>query len=92
MNAGIMLVAVTIQEAAKSAGIVVLNERGSIRSTRQTLALAFLSALGFLIGEKGFLLVSLSVVSETRFAGALFNTGLLPVPLRISSSRQSSAD
>jgi hypothetical protein len=59
----------------------VLNERGSIRSTRQTLALAFLSALGFLIGEKGLLSVSLSVVSETRFAGALFNTGLLPVPL-----------
>jgi len=92
MNAGSMLVAGTIEEAPKSAGIVVLNERGSIRSTRQTLALAFLSALGFLIDEKGLLLVSLSVVSETRFAGALFNTGLLPVPLRISSSRQSSAD
>lgn len=81
MIAGIMGIAATIEELAKSAGIVVLHEHGQLRSARQTLALAFLSALGFLIGEKGLLLISLSVVSETRLSGALFNTGLLPVPL-----------
>jgi hypothetical protein len=81
MLAGIMVVAATIEELAKSAGIVVLNEHGLIRSARQMLALTFLSALGFLIGEKALLLVSLSVISETHLSGALFNTGLLPVPL-----------
>ncbi|MEW5718894.1 MAG: ABC transporter permease, partial [Chloroflexota bacterium] len=77
----IMGVAATIEEAAKSAGIAVLHERGMIRSTRQMFVLAFLSALGFLAGEKGLLLVTLSAVSQSRIAGALFNTGLLPVPL-----------
>ncbi len=81
MIGAIMGVAATIEEVAKSAGIAVLHERGLLRSTRQMLVLAFLSALGFLAGEKGLLLVTLSAVSQSRIAGVLFNTGLLPVPL-----------
>ncbi len=77
----ILIIAATIEEIAKSAGIVVLHERGFIHSTRQTFGLAFLSALGFLLGEKALLLVSLGVVSQSNLSGALFNSGLLPVPL-----------
>jgi hypothetical protein len=79
--AGILFVAATIEELAKSAGIAVLCEHGLIHSTRQVLTLTFLSALGFLIGEKGLLLITLSAVAQSSIAGALFNTGLLPVPL-----------
>jgi ABC-type Na+ efflux pump permease subunit len=79
--AGILFVAAIMEELAKSAGIAVLNEHGLIHSTRQVLTLTFLSALGFLIGEKALLLVTLSAVAQSSIAGALFNTGLLPVPL-----------
>jgi ABC-type Na+ efflux pump permease subunit len=79
--AGILFVAAILEELAKSAGIVVLREHGLIHSTRQVLTLTFLSALGFLVGEKGLLLVTLSAVAQSSIAGTLFNTGLLPVPL-----------
>ena len=79
--AGILFVAAIMEELAKSAGIAVLNEHGLIHSTRQVLTLTFLSALGFLIGEKALLLVTLSAVAQSSIAGALFNTGLLPMPL-----------
>ena len=79
---GVMfVVAAIIEEVAKSIGIVALIERGYVRSVKRLLALALLSAIGFLIGEKLILLVSLSVVSESAFAAALFNTGALIVPL-----------
>ena len=79
--AGLLVVAAGFEELVKSAGIVVLNEHGHIKSTRQVFILTFLSALGFLIGEKLLLLVSVSVVSESALSAALFNTGALIVPL-----------
>ncbi len=76
-----LLIAASIEEIAKSIGIIVLHEHGYVRSTRHVFALAFLSALGFLVGEKALLFVSVSAVAQSNLAGALFNTGLLPVPL-----------
>jgi hypothetical protein len=62
-------------------GIATLVEARVVISTRQVVALAFLSALGFLIGEKLLLLVSVSMVSQTFLSAALFNTGFLLIPL-----------
>ncbi len=81
MLGGALVVAATIEEVAKSAGIAVLVEQRVVHSTRQVLVLAFLSALGFLVGEKLLLLVSVSMVSQTMLSTALFNTGFLLIPL-----------
>jgi ABC-type Na+ efflux pump permease subunit len=80
---GVVLVAsALVEEVVKSIGIVVLAEHGKVRSIRHLLGLAFLSALGFLVGEKLLLLVSLSVVSDAPVAGALFGAGVfLLIPL-----------
>lgn len=75
---GVMLIASAfIEEVVKSVGITALAERGAIKSTREILALAFLSALGFLLGEKILLLLSISVVAKASVASALFGAGLL---------------
>jgi RsiW-degrading membrane proteinase PrsW (M82 family) len=71
-----------IEEVVKSIGLVVLVEHEVVKSTREMFGLAFLSALGFLIGEKLLLLVSISVVSQAPVAGALFGAGIfLLIPL-----------
>lgn len=74
---------VLVEEIAKSISIIVLAEQGFVRGIRQTLTYAFLSALGFLVGEKLLLFVSISVVTETELSRAIFssNTPLLIVPL-----------
>ena len=79
--AGVLIIAAIVEEIAKSIGIVTLLDRQLVRSGREVIALAFLSALGFLIGEKLLLLISLSVVSESLAAQTLFNTGALILPL-----------
>lgn len=76
-----LVAAAIVEEIAKSVGIAVLAEHGHVRTARQVIALAFLSALGFLIGEKALLFVSLGVVSQSVFSAALFNSGLLVAPL-----------
>jgi ABC-type Na+ efflux pump permease subunit len=78
---GTLLIAAVVEEVARSAGIVVLLENGIVRSTKQVLVLAFLSACGFLIGEKALTFLSLSIVSQSALAGALFNSGFLLAPL-----------
>jgi len=71
-----------IEEVVKTVGIVVLAERGVVSSVSEMLWLSFLSALGFLIGEKLLLLVSVSVVANANVSGALFGAGIfLLVPL-----------
>ncbi len=81
MLGGALVASALVEEIAKSASIVTLVEHRLARSTRQVLALAFLSALGFLIGEKLLVLFSVSVVSQTILSAALFSTGFLLVPL-----------
>lgn len=77
-----LLTAALIEEVVKTVGIVVLAERGVVTSVREILWLSFLSALGFLIGEKLLLLISVSVVSQANVSGALFGAGVfLLIPL-----------
>lgn len=79
----LLIMAVVVEEVAKSAGIVVLldHEDRIIKTTRDILVLSFLSAVGFLVGEKVLLLVSLSTVSESALSAALFSSGFLLIPL-----------
>lgn len=71
-----LIVAAAIEEVAKSMGIASLVEQHIARSTQQVIALAFLSALGFLIGEKLILLISVSFISQSLLSAAIFNSGL----------------
>ena len=73
----LLLAAAVIEEVAKSAGIATLLEKRIIRSAREVVVLSFLSAVGFLLAEKGLLLMSLSAVSEATLAAALFSSGML---------------
>lgn len=66
-----------VEEVVKSIGIVVLAQHGVVTSARHILALSFLSALGFLVGEKLLLLVSINMVAQAAVSGALFGAGLL---------------
>jgi len=66
-----------VEEIVKSVGIVVLAQRGVITRWRDLFALSALSALGFLIGEKALLLISVQFVSQAKVSGALFGAGLL---------------
>jgi len=77
-----LLGAALVEEIIKSVGIVVLARHDQVKSIRELLALAFLSALGFLVGEKLLLLISINLVSQVRVSGALFGAGLfLLIPL-----------
>jgi ABC-type Na+ efflux pump permease subunit len=66
-----------VEEIVKTVGIVVLAEHGVVKSARNIIGLSFLSALGFLVGEKLLLLLSISMVSKAPISGALFGAGLL---------------
>jgi ABC-type Na+ efflux pump permease subunit len=80
---GAMLIAAAfVEEVVKSVGIVVLAERHVVSSFRDIIGLSFLSGLGFLVGEKLLLLLSISMVSQASISSALFGAGLfLLVPL-----------
>jgi len=82
MLGAILIASAFVEEVVKSIGIVVLAEHGVVTSTRNIIVLAFLSALGFLIGEKLLLLVSISIVSQSSISSALFSAGIfLLIPL-----------
>jgi hypothetical protein len=77
-----LIASALVEEVVKTVGIVVLAEHGAVRSVRAILGLSFLSALGFLVGEKLLLLVSISMVSQASVSGALFGAGVfLLIPL-----------
>jgi hypothetical protein len=79
---GAMLVAaVIIEEIAKSVGITALIQKRDIRSAKAIVLLSFLAGLGFLLGEKLLLYVSVSIVSESFLSAALFNARMLWIPL-----------
>lgn len=77
----LLALCVIVEEVAKSAGIAMLIENKRVPSTKALLGLAFASALGFFIGEKLLLLVSLSVVSSVMLIEALGSANLLFIPL-----------
>ncbi len=76
-----LLASAALEELVKTMAICVLVKRGEVATTRRVIVLAFLSALGFLLGEKLLTFVSVSIVSQAFLASALFNTGFLLVPL-----------
>ena len=77
----LLAISVIAEEIAKSAGIAVLLKNNVIKSRRHIVAFSFISALGFLVGEKLLLYLALSVVSESMFTDAIFSAGLLIAPL-----------
>lgn len=77
----ILILCVMVEEIAKSAGITMLIENKVIRSSKDVAILAFLSALGFLAGEKLLLYLSLSVISNVMLIEAIGSADLLIIPL-----------
>jgi hypothetical protein len=77
-----LMASALMEEMAKSLGIVVLAEHGMVKSYREILLLSFLSALGFFMGEKLLVLLSIKMVSQASISSVLFGEGLfLLVPL-----------
>jgi len=72
-----LFVSAFVEETVKSIGIVMLMDHGRIKSDREILWYAFLSVLGFFIGEKLLVLISLTVVLQASISSILFGTGLL---------------
>jgi ABC-type Na+ efflux pump permease subunit len=79
--AALLALCVIVEEVAKSAGIATLLENKKITSAKTLLALAAASAIGFFIGEKLLLYISLSVVSNIMLIEALGSADLLVIPL-----------
>jgi ABC-type Na+ efflux pump permease subunit len=77
-----LMASALMEEVAKSVGILVLAEHGVLKSDREILLLSFLSALGFFVGEKLLVFLSISMVSQASISSVLFGEGLfLLVPL-----------
>ena len=78
-----LMASALMEEIAKSVGIVVLAAHGAVgESNREILLLSFLSALGFFVGEKLLVFLSISMVSQASISSVLFGAGLsLLVPL-----------
>jgi len=81
MFIALLFVSALVEEIAKSAGIVMLLDNKIVRSYKEVLALSFISALGFLIGEKALMFLSLGVMSNDLLAAAMADSGLLLIPL-----------
>lgn len=77
----LLVISVIVEEIAKSVGIAVLIEQRVIHRAKSILLLSCLAGLGFLLGEKGLLYISVSIVSETMLSAALFGAGMLWLPL-----------
>jgi len=73
--------AILSEEIAKSIGVVVLWQNGAINSLRSVVKFSFFAALGFFLGEKLLLYLTLSVVSKTMFIEAALGSGWLILPL-----------
>jgi hypothetical protein len=77
----LLALCVVVEEVAKSLGIVTLIEKKNAASAKTVLLLSAASAIGFFIGEKAMLYLSLSVVSNVMLIEALGGAGLLLIPL-----------
>jgi hypothetical protein len=71
-----LMASALMEELAKSIGIVVLADHGLVKSYREIVVLAFLSALGFFVGEKLLVLLSINMVSQASISSVLFGAGL----------------
>jgi len=79
----LLVVAVIVEELAKSAGVAVLIRNRYFKSWKSVLALAVISAVAFFLGEKLLLYLSLSIVSPSVFTAALYNADMLWLPLAV---------
>jgi len=84
----IMLGSVILEEIAKSAGIAVLLKNNVCLCQRELVKLATLSALGFWLGEKLLLLITMTFSSETQLLNTILGTNfshgwLMVIPLII---------
>jgi len=80
--AATLFASVLVEEVVKSIGIVVLAGHAKVNTAREGLVLAYLSGLGFFIGEKLLLLISLEFVSQSEVSQVMFGQGLfLLIPL-----------
>jgi ABC-type Na+ efflux pump permease subunit len=77
----LLALCVVVEEAAKSIGIFTLIERKKANSAMTVLLLAAASALGFFIGEKAMLYLSMSTVPNVALIQALGGAGSLLLPL-----------
>lgn len=78
---GLLVLCVIVEEVAKSVGIATLLDNKKVTSAKALVLLAFASALGFFIGEKLLLYLSLSVVSNIMLIEAIGSADLLVIPL-----------
>ena len=74
-----LIASALVEEVVKSIGIVVLAKHGTVITVQDIIILSFLSAFGFLVGEKLLLLVSINMVSQASVSGAMFGAGLLVI-------------
>jgi len=72
-----LMASAMMEEVAKSIGIVSLADHGMVISYRGIFVLSFLSALGFLAGEKLLVLVSINMVTQASISSVVFGEGLL---------------
>jgi hypothetical protein len=79
----LIILAVFIEEVAKSAAPAVLIKYHQVQSWKKALLYAVVSAIAFFLGEKLLLFFSLSVISESIFTSVLFSSNLLWLPLFI---------
>jgi hypothetical protein len=82
----VMLVAVVIEEIAKSLGLFVLLKNKMINTRWKMLELSFFSALGFWLGEKLLLVLTMAITGDSKIMSAVMGTGMsggwmLVVPL-----------
>jgi hypothetical protein len=77
----LLALCVIVEEVAKSVGIATLLENKKVTSIKMLLLLAGASAIGFFIGEKLLLYLSLSVVSNILLIEAIGSADLLIIPL-----------
>jgi ABC-type Na+ efflux pump permease subunit len=74
---GVLAASVVVEEIVKSVTIVMLIEDRRVEKVWQVVLLALLSALGFLLGEKFLLFVSIRSASESLLAAVILNAGSL---------------
>jgi ABC-type Na+ efflux pump permease subunit len=79
----LIIIAVFIEEVAKSAAPAVLIKYNLVKSWKSVLLYAVVAAVAFFLGEKLLLFFSMSVISESVFTTVLFSSKLIWLPLVI---------
>jgi len=77
----IFVLAILSEEVAKSGSVAVMIQSGTVTSIRGVVRLSLFSAVGFAIGEKALLLLTLSVMEESSMIEAAFGSGLILLPM-----------